>query len=79
MYKDGDQLPYKQIMDNCNIKKCWDTLLGSSDYNARKKEIAEFNQYATYSFPLVREKSGVKHGQGNTGKFKLNHFSFQTK
>ncbi|XP_060084653.1 xanthine dehydrogenase/oxidase-like [Ylistrum balloti] len=43
MYSEGDLTHFNQKLENCNIRRCWDECLQSSEANHRCCEVAIFN------------------------------------
>ena len=44
MMDNGDELPYGQIVKECQSKNCWDEVMELYDVETEKKEIQNFNQ-----------------------------------
>jgi xanthine dehydrogenase large subunit len=44
MMDNDDELPYGQIVKECQSKKCWDEVIELYDVESAKKEIQQFNQ-----------------------------------
>jgi xanthine dehydrogenase large subunit len=44
MMDNGDELPYGQIVKECQAKKCWDEVMELHDVETVKKEIQQFNR-----------------------------------
>ena len=50
LLKDGDHLAaHKDIVDNCSIKRCWDTLKTDCDYEMKKKTVETYNRCIKWS------------------------------
>ena len=45
MYNEGDLTHYGQVLEHCNIRKCWEECKSRSDFFRRKREIEIFNRY----------------------------------
>ena len=44
LLRDGKELVYGVIVEDCTIRRCWTTLLEKCDYHQRKKEVETFNK-----------------------------------
>ena len=44
LLRDGEELVYGVIVEDCTIWRCWTTLLEKCDYHQRKKEVETFNK-----------------------------------
>jgi xanthine dehydrogenase/oxidase len=43
LYNENETTHYGQPIINCNLAKCWTEVIRKSDYEARRKEIEDFN------------------------------------
>ena len=43
LLKDGDQFVYGKKVEDCTIRRCWDTLKEECQYEKKKEEIQRFN------------------------------------
>lgn len=44
MYREGDKTHYNEPIVNCNVRKCWEEVIQSSNYKERRAEIDQFNK-----------------------------------
>ncbi|HEX2683288.1 MAG TPA: molybdopterin cofactor-binding domain-containing protein, partial [Ferruginibacter sp.] len=44
MMDNGDELPYGQIVKECQAKNCWDEVMAMYDVEVAKKEVQQFNE-----------------------------------
>lgn len=44
LYQDGDKTHFNQVLSNCNIKRCFDEVQISSNFENRRIEVEKFNQ-----------------------------------
>ena len=61
-YNQGDETPYGQSLDRCNMKGVWSSLKGRINYSERKAAIAEFNRNNTWKkkgMSLIPLKYGI--------------------
>lgn len=43
MYKEGDLTHFNQVLEKCNIRRCWDECLQCSDFQSRSRDVEIFN------------------------------------
>ncbi|XP_055613911.1 xanthine dehydrogenase [Uranotaenia lowii] len=43
MYNEGDKTHYNEVIENCNVRKCWTEVIKSSDFENRRVEVEQFN------------------------------------
>ena len=43
-YREGDLTPYKQVLDNCNVRRCWKQVVETSSFYDRKLAVDTFNK-----------------------------------
>lgn len=43
MYREGDTTHYNQLIEGCNVGKCWKELMQSSDFYRRREAVDNFN------------------------------------
>uniref|UniRef100_A0AAG5CVM4 Xanthine dehydrogenase n=1 Tax=Anopheles atroparvus TaxID=41427 RepID=A0AAG5CVM4_ANOAO len=44
MYHEGDTTHYNQLIEGCNVRKCWQEVLQSSEFTRRRELVDTFNQ-----------------------------------
>lgn len=44
LFDENDQTHYNQVIDNCNVRRCWTECLQQADYRKRCEEVAAFNR-----------------------------------
>lgn len=44
MYHEGDITHYNQVIEGCNVRKCWQEVLHSADFVRRRELVNKFNQ-----------------------------------
>ncbi|ODN01661.1 Xanthine dehydrogenase [Orchesella cincta] len=49
IYQDSDFTPYGQSLKDSTVLRCWNECLNSSNYQAKKKEVDEFNRNNCYN------------------------------
>jgi xanthine dehydrogenase/oxidase len=62
MYRDGDKTHFNQVLENCNLLKCWDQCLASSQLTTRQQAIADFNKQHRWrkrGISMVTTKFGI--------------------
>ncbi|XP_025104170.1 xanthine dehydrogenase/oxidase-like isoform X3 [Pomacea canaliculata] len=42
-YKDGDTTHYNQVLEECNIKRCWEEVITQSNFHQRRRQVNLFN------------------------------------
>lgn len=73
-YKVGDYTPYGQQLLYCNLDGVWSSIKKTSNYEARKKAVEEFNRsnrYKKRGIKLIPVKDGIslRRHSSNQGKF----------
>ncbi|EAT37368.1 AAEL010630-PA [Aedes aegypti] len=43
MYQEGDKTHYNELIENCNVRRCWQEMIVSSDFKDRRVMIERFN------------------------------------
>ncbi|XP_019526140.3 xanthine dehydrogenase [Aedes albopictus] len=43
MYQEGDKTHYNELIENCNVRRCWQEMIASSDFKDRRSKVEEFN------------------------------------
>ena len=72
-YKLNDSTPFGQQLHYCNLSGVWQTIKETSDYEARKKAVKEFNEknrYKKRGIKLIPLKFGISiiHKHMNQGQ-----------
>lgn len=44
MYQEGDKTHYNEQIENCNVRRCWQEMIDSSNFKDRRSEVEEFNK-----------------------------------
>ncbi|GAB6020637.1 hypothetical protein CHUAL_003308 [Chamberlinius hualienensis] len=44
LVQEGQQTPYKQVVEHCTMKRCWDECSKMSNYWGRRKDVEEWNR-----------------------------------
>ncbi|KAK7505493.1 hypothetical protein BaRGS_00003238 [Batillaria attramentaria] len=44
MYKLGDSTHYRQVLDECNLQRCWADVMKQSEFDTRREEVDDFNR-----------------------------------
>ena len=44
LMKEGEKTHYGQLVENCNVEKCWHQVIQQSDYMLRKKAVDQYNR-----------------------------------
>ena len=52
MYNEGDKTHFQQVLENCNIRRCWDEVCQKADLKKRRADIEEFNKYNNNRYTL---------------------------
>jgi xanthine dehydrogenase/oxidase len=59
---EGDVTHFGQLLEGCQVRACWDTVVNSSDYTARKAQVEAFNKQHRYrkrGMALIPTKFGI--------------------
>lgn len=62
LYKEGDRTHYNQVIENSNIRRCWEECLKQSDFHNQRKDIEEFNKsnrWRKRGISIVSTKYGI--------------------
>lgn len=62
LYQENDITHYKQKLIDCPLERCWAQCLATSDYQARKSKIKEFNdknRYRKKGISIIPTKFGI--------------------
>ncbi|XP_042880077.1 xanthine dehydrogenase/oxidase-like [Penaeus japonicus] len=49
MYVSGDVTHYKQTLERCTVRRCWDEVVSQADYHMRKEMVQQFNSSNKYT------------------------------
>ena len=44
LYSLGDNTPYGQELDDCQVRRCWEILMGKASYQERRAKVDSFNK-----------------------------------
>ncbi|XP_065093510.1 xanthine dehydrogenase-like [Ochlerotatus camptorhynchus] len=44
MYQEGDKTHYNEPIENCNVRRCWQEMMESSNFKDRRSEVEDFNK-----------------------------------
>lgn len=44
MYREGDVTPFGMVLKNCNIRRCWETLMKKSNFEERRVLVDNYNK-----------------------------------
>ncbi|XP_047499622.1 xanthine dehydrogenase/oxidase-like isoform X1 [Penaeus chinensis] len=49
MYVSGDETHYKQTLERCTVRRCWDEVVSQADYHTRREVVRKFNSSNKYT------------------------------
>ncbi|XP_058060425.1 xanthine dehydrogenase [Anopheles bellator] len=44
LFNEGDTTHYNQVIEGCNVRRCWSELLQSSDFHKRREAVEQYNR-----------------------------------